>query len=85
MKVARGLRPRFHAARRYCGFLDLGVSSSFGSKLLDLLVCLADLVDQIERFLMLLFDLFVGQFFVAELKNVLDDAWIFLELLAEWR
>src|SRR6267142_1132905 len=50
---------------------------------MDLLIGLADVVDQIESFLMFLFDLLVGQFFVAELKNVLDDAGVSLQLIAE--
>ena len=43
----------------------------------------ADLLDEVERFLVLLLDFFVGQFFVAELKNVFDDAWIGIQLVTK--
>src|SRR5207249_4675765 len=42
----------------------------FWSKRIDLLVPFADLLDEAERFLVLLFDFFLGQFFIAEPKNV---------------
>ena len=55
----------------------------FGAKLIDFFGRFADLLDDIERFLVLLFDFFVGQSFISEPKNVFDDAWISLQLLAK--
>src|SRR5262244_3172291 len=53
------------------------------AKLIDLLVRFADLLDEVERFLVLIFDFFVGQFVVTEPKNVFNDAWILLQLVTE--
>src|SRR5262249_43083503 len=53
------------------------------SKLIDLLVRFADLLDEVERFLVLLFDFVVGQSFITESKNVFDNAWISLQLVTE--
>src|SRR5262249_8638951 len=53
------------------------------SKLMDLLVRLVDLLDEVERFLVLLFDFFLRQFFIGEPKNVFDDAWTTLQLVTK--
>src|SRR5262249_2649659 len=53
------------------------------SKLIDLLVRFADLLDEVERLLVLLFDFVLGQFFITEPKNVFDDAWISLQLVTK--
>src|SRR5262245_40263877 len=64
-------------------FLRLWSLIQFRAKLIELLIGLADLVDEIERFLMLFFNFFVGQLFVAELENVFDDAGVSPELLSD--
>src|SRR5205085_3083438 len=49
----------------------------------DLFPGLADLVYQLQGLFQLRFDLFVGEFFIGELNDVLDDAGVFFKLFAD--
>ena len=51
--------------------------------LIDFFVRFADLLDEVERILALLFNFFVGQLVIAEPKDVFDDARISLQLVTK--
>src|SRR6266568_2107022 len=58
-------------------------SVQFHAEGIYLFIRLADLADNVQAFLELLFNFVVGQFLVAKLQNVFDDAGIFLQLISQ--
>ena len=70
--------PRIKAAQ---GFHFVHIFNTF--LLLAGVDYVAYFIDQIESLLVLLFDFFVRQLFIAELENIFDDARITLELFTD--